>query len=252
MSTDGQSGGNAVWPEGFDCIILPELDSTNAEAARRASGLGRPTWIMAHRQTAGRGRRGRDWQTPPGSFAATLVMRPGGVPGWAALRSFLASVALFEAMALFVNRDRLALKWPNDVLLDGGKAGGILLESAGAGGQVEWLAIGVGANLSVPPVDVRDAAFPPTTLGLNDLDPETFLAALADAYATEESLLERMGFEPIREKWLARAARLGEVITARTARDEIVGRFEGIDDQGQLILTTPEGERRVPAADVFF
>lgn len=249
MSTE--AGAGAVWPEGYDRIVLDEVDSTNAEAARRASSLGRPTWIAARCQTRARGRRGRGWAMPSGNFAATLVMRPGGVPGWAALRSFLAANALFEALALVVDRTRLAVKWPNDVLLDNGKVAGILLESAGSGGQIDWLAIGIGVNLAAAPDGMRDAAFPPTSLD-GAVTPEDFLPLLANTYATEESILDRLGFDPIREKWLRHAARLDEVITARTGAEEITGRFEGIDEAGQLILVTSDGERRIAAADVFF
>ncbi|WP_342592290.1 biotin--[acetyl-CoA-carboxylase] ligase [Oceaniglobus trochenteri] len=234
--------------------MLDDVDSTNAEAARIAPDLGHPTWIMAHRQSAARGRRGRAWDMPRGNFAATLVMRPGGVPGWAALRSFLAANALFETLAMHVDRSRLSNKWPNDVLLDNGKVGGILLESAGQGGQVQWLSIGIGVNLAVAPL-VRDAAFPPVSLaeqGGAAVAPEAFLDQLAGFYATEESILEQLGFAPIREKWLRHAARLGEVITARTTTEELTGRFETIDEAGQLILETPAGRKVVPAADVYF
>nr|WP_245398641.1 biotin--[acetyl-CoA-carboxylase] ligase [Oceaniglobus trochenteri] len=233
---------------------MDDVDSTNAEAARIAPDLGHPTWIMAHRQSAARGRRGRAWDMPRGNFAATLVMRPGGVPGWAALRSFLAANALFETLAMHVDRSRLSNKWPNDVLLDNGKVGGILLESAGQGGQVQWLSIGIGVNLAVAPL-VRDAAFPPVSLaeqGGAAVAPEAFLDQLAGFYATEESILEQLGFAPIREKWLRHAARLGEVITARTTTEELTGRFETIDEAGQLILETPAGRKVVPAADVYF
>lgn len=240
-----------AWPEGYDRIVLDEVDSTNAEAARLAPELGRPTWILARRQRAARGRRGAPWEMPEGSFAATLLMRPAGTPAWAGLRSFLAANALFEALALHVTRDRLSLKWPNDVLLDGGKVAGILLESASRNGQVDWLAIGIGVNLAAPPAGVRDAAFPPVALG-QGLDPEGFLSELAGFYATEESIIERLGFAPIREKWLRNAARLGEVITARTPQREITGRFETVDEAGQLVMATPDGEERISAAEVFF
>ncbi|WP_422072801.1 biotin--[acetyl-CoA-carboxylase] ligase [Tranquillimonas rosea] len=245
----------APWPEGFDRIVLDRVDSTNAEAARIAGELNYPTWILAREQTAARGRRGVAWANPAGNFAATLVMRPGGVPAWAALRSFLAANALFEALAMRVDRTRLSLKWPNDVLLDNGKVAGILLESAGPAGQVEWLSIGIGVNLVMAPDDVRDAAFPPVSVAEAtgvEIEPEEFLVILADAYATQESILTRLGFPTIREHWLRHAARLGEVITARTGREEIVGRFETIDEHGQLVLETPDGRRAVPAADVFF
>jgi BirA family transcriptional regulator, biotin operon repressor / biotin---[acetyl-CoA-carboxylase] ligase len=240
------------WPEGYRLIVRETCDSTNAEAARLAAELDRPTWIMAHVQTGARGRRGAAWKSPAGSFAATLVMRPTGTAGWAGLRSFLAANALFETLALFVERGRLAMKWPNDVLLDNGKIAGILLESASRGTQIDWLAIGIGVNLRAAPEGVRDAAFPPVALGNEEVTPEGFMTRLAGFYATEEEILTRLGFEPIREKWLRHAARLGEVLTARTGREEITGRFETVDEDGRLILSTPGGERRISTADVFF
>jgi BirA family biotin operon repressor/biotin-[acetyl-CoA-carboxylase] ligase len=237
-------------------IVLDQVDSTMAEAARRAATLDRPTWIMAHRQTAARGRRGRTWENPEGNFAATFVYRPGGNPASAALRSFMAANALFEALAMKIDRDRLSLKWPNDVLLNGGKVAGILLESTGrAGGQVDWLAIGIGVNLVDVPRDVRDASFPPVSLageGGEACDVHEMLSMLASNMATEERIFAELGFGPIRENWLKKAARLGEVITARTAREEITGRFETVDEAGQLVLDTPKGRVTIPAADVYF
>lgn len=243
------------WPEKTDRLIFDELDSTMSEAERIAPDLRRPTWIMAHRQTAARGRRGRVWRSPPGHFAATFVYRPHGTAADAALRSFFAANAVYEALAMCVDRDRLSLKWPNDVLLDGGKVAGILLESVGTAQALDWLAIGVGVNLVSAPTDVRDAAFPPIGLeeaGGTPCDRHEFLSLLASNMATEESLFQRLGFGPIRKNWLRRAARLGEIITARTAREEFTGRFETIDEAGQLVLETPKGQVRIPAADVYF
>ena len=136
------------WPGGHGRIVLSEVDSTMAEAARRAPTLDRPTWIMALRQTTPRGRRGRTWNEPKGNFAATLVMKPGGNAASAALRSFLAANALFETLALQTERDALATKWPNDVLLNGGKVAGILLESTGQSGRIDWLSIGIGVTFA--------------------------------------------------------------------------------------------------------
>lgn len=235
--------------------MLDEVDSTMAEAARLAPTLDRPTWIMALNQTAARGRRGRTWESPEGNFAATYVMKPGGNAASAALRSFMAANALFEALALKVNRDRLSVKWPNDVLLNGGKVGGILLETTGQAGQVDWLSIGIGVNLVDVPKGVRDAAFPPVSLAGEDGQPcdvHEMLSMLASNMATEERLFTELGFGPIRESWLKKAARLGEVITARTARDEVTGVFETVDEAGQLVLRTPKGRVTIPAADVYF
>ena len=243
------------WPEGYGRIILGEVDSTMAEAQRRAPDLDRPTWIMARRQTAPRGRRGRTWSQPKGNFSATLVMKPGGNPASAALRSFLAANALFETLALQIDRDALATKWPNDVLLNGGKVAGILLESAGSAGKVDWLSIGIGVNLMTVPTDVRDAAFPPVSVhgeGGRPMPRDEFLSSIASNMATEEALFQRMGFGMIRERWLEHAARLGEVITAVTSREEVTGVFETVDEAGQLVLKTPKGRVTIPAADVHF
>ena len=140
------------WPEGYGRRVLGSVDSTNAEAARRAPELSGPEWILALEQTAARGRRGRAWANPPGNFAATLVMRPTESPDRVALRSFVAALALHDALVAATGRAQgLALKWPNDVLLNGGKLAGILLESAGRGSALSHFAIGVGVNLADAP-----------------------------------------------------------------------------------------------------
>ncbi|MDJ0638242.1 MAG: biotin--[acetyl-CoA-carboxylase] ligase [Paracoccaceae bacterium] len=243
------------WPEGIGRIVLDEVDSTMAEAARRAPTLDKPTWIMARRQTAARGRRGRTWVEPEGNFAATYLLKPGGTPGEAALRSFSAANALYEALALRIERTRLALKWPNDVLLNGGKVAGILLESLGTSRGVDWLAIGIGVNLAAAPDALDDTDFPPVSLegeGGTPTSPDEMLELLASTMATEERLFTQFGFSRIREKWLRRAARLGEPITARTGNETVTGTFETVDEDGQLVLRTPKGQVRIAAADVYF
>ena len=253
MSTDPTA--NPLWPEGVQFRHLRSVDSTMAEAARIAPDLEAPTWIVADEQTAARGRRGRAWQSPMGNLAATLVYKPNCTPQQAGLRSFMAAIALFEALALSVDRTKLSLKWPNDVLLNGGKVAGILLETSGRGPYVDWLAVGVGVNLAQVPNGIRDAAFPPVSLageGGKATEPMTFLARLASDYATQEAKLWEFDFPIIRDDWLRRAARLGEVITARTAHDEITGTFETIDADGNLVLQTPHGRHAISAADVYF
>ena len=238
--------------------MLPNVDSTNAEAARIAPGLAGPEWILGLRQTAARGRRGRAWANPEGNFAATLVLRPTEAPDKVALRSFVAALALYDALVAATGRaEPFSLKWPNDVLLNGGKLAGILLESAGHGGEISHFAIGIGVNLAhAPGTDELEAgAMRPVSL-LSEtgsaMSPEEFLGVLAPAYARLETQFTTYGFEPIRTAWLNRAARLGEVITARTTRDEITGTFETVDAAGNLVLSTPQGRVAIPAADVFF
>jgi BirA family transcriptional regulator, biotin operon repressor / biotin---[acetyl-CoA-carboxylase] ligase len=253
LSTDVLPAG---WPDGTARIVLAEVDSTLNEAARRFADLRGPTWILALHQTAARGRRGREWRHPAGNFAATLVL-PGPIaPATAALRSFVASLALHDACAAVTGRaGQFALKWPNDVLLNGGKVAGILLETIGPRGDA--LSIGIGVNLAQAPGadQVEAGAVRPVSL-LSEIGasvtPAEFLDVLAPAYARHEAQMATYGFAPIRTAWLDRAARLGEVITARLPGEEVTGRFDAVDEQGQLVLSTPQGPRRIAAADVFF
>lgn len=239
-------------------IVLPEIDSTNAEGFRRAATLAGPTWILAGLQTAGRGRRARPWTSPLGNFHGTLVLKPHEPPETVALRSFAAALALRDALAELTGLPgSLALKWPNDVLLNGGKLAGILLESQGLTGPDPVLCIGIGVNLIAAPdaSQVEAGAVPPVSLlaetGLR-ITPEAFLDALAPAYARWEATLCGEGFGPLRAAWLSHAARLGETIRARTGQDSREGVFEGIDETGNLILRTPQATLAIPAAEVFF
>ena len=185
-------------------------------------------------------------------------MKPEGAPDMAALRSFTAALALHDAcVGLTGLPQAFALKWPNDVLLNGGKLAGILLESSGAAGRVSHLVIGIGVNLiAAPPVEaVEPGAVPPVSLlaetGLR-VTPETFLTHLAAAFAHWEARFTAEGFAPLRDAWLDRAARLGERIRARTGTSERQGVFETIDATGALVLNIDGRREAIPAAEVFF
>jgi BirA family transcriptional regulator, biotin operon repressor / biotin---[acetyl-CoA-carboxylase] ligase len=246
----------ANWPNGYDRVVFDTVDSTNAEARRRLTTTAGPIWILAHAQTAGIGRRGRTWSTEAGNFAATLL-QPLTMPlGHAALQSFTAALALRDAfIAVGGKPDDFMLKWPNDVLLKGGKVAGILLETAGAGPS--HLCIGTGVNLAHAPSvrALEPTAVPPKSLagdaGLT-VAAETFLEALAIAYDARLTQFQQGGFDAIRRDWLAHAVKLGEIITARTVSEEIQGRFETVDETGALVLHTPKGPRQITAAEIFF
>jgi BirA family biotin operon repressor/biotin-[acetyl-CoA-carboxylase] ligase len=248
----------AAWPDGVDVRVYDSIDSTMSEAARLAPAVTRPTWVFAQHQTAAKGRRGRAWSMPAGNFAASLILRPDSPPAQVALRSFVAALALQDAFIAATGRaDGLALKWPNDVLLNGGKVAGILLESLGAGTRVDHLIIGVGINLAEAPTaeQVEPGAVTPVSL-LSEtgtaIAPRDFLDLLAPAYAKYDAQFTAYGFAPIRTAWMANVARLNQPITARTGSNETKGIFRDIDETGNLILETPEGRRAIAAADIFF
>jgi len=247
-----------AWPEGTGRHVLPVTDSTNAHALREAPAVSGPAWFLGLEQTAGRGRRARAWSSPRGNFHGSLLLFPTERPDQVALRSFAAALALRDAfVALTGVPQAFSLKWPNDVLLNGAKVAGILLEATSAGAGVQALAIGIGVNLIAHPNQsvMEEGALPAVSLlsetGIR-VTPEAFLDALAPAYAKWEAVFTAQGFAPLREAWLSQAAKIGEHIRARTGKDTFYGVFETIDSQGNLILATATGQMAIPAAEVFF
>lgn len=213
-----------------------------------------PVWIAAERQTAGRGRRGREWISPVGNLAATLLLHPERSPGEAAQLSFVAALAAASTVEAFAGASRVQVKWPNDVLADGRKIAGVLLESASTGtGVIDWLAVGIGINLASHPARVEFPATSLAALGEPVPPADDTLRLLASAWVKwyEEWMVQ--GFEPIRDAWLARAAHIGGRIRARLESGETSGVFEGIDQTGALILREAQDRVRIIAAgDVFF
>jgi BirA family biotin operon repressor/biotin-[acetyl-CoA-carboxylase] ligase len=234
---------------------LDEVDSTNAEARRRAeAGAAGPLWITARRQTAGRGRRGRAWETGAGNLAATYLAHTLRPPGEAAQISFVAALAVADLAAAFVPAALVSLKWPNDPLIAGRKTAGILVESGPhpAGGL--WLAVGCGVNLATPPDNPeRPAAAFAQHMHGPPPPPLEALAVLAESFERWRDVWDRLGFPPIAEAWTARAHGLGQTCTARLPTETITGIAEGLDSDGALRLRTGPGVvRRITAGDVFF
>jgi BirA family biotin operon repressor/biotin-[acetyl-CoA-carboxylase] ligase len=247
-----------AWPEGVLRVVLDSVGSTNAHALSEAPAMAGPAWFLGLEQTAGRGRRARAWSSPRGNFHGTLLLFPKERPDQVALRSFAAAPALRDALVAVTGLpEAFSLKWPNDVLLNGAKLAGILLEAISAGTGVQALAIGIGVNLIAHPDQsvMEEGALPAVSL-LSETElritPEAFLAALAPAYARWEAVFTAQGFGPLRAAWLSHAAKLGEMIRARTGKDTHHGVFDTIDSQGNLILMTATGRLEIPAAEVFF
>lgn len=242
------------WPSGIGRYVFESIDSTNAEAARRvAQGETGPMWLASHQQTAGRGRQGREWRSPPGNLAATYVAPVSGGPAHAALFSFVAALAVMDTFRTLAPQQDIGLKWPNDVLLNRRKASGILLEGLG-GAKAQIIAIGIGLNLSHHPQS-EAANWPPTSILAETGTAPGFDAALetlAFSLATRIEEFEEDGFAGTREDWLANAVQLNEEITVRLPAGELRGTFAGLDTTGALVLEGADGRRLISAGDVFF
>ncbi len=228
------------------------LGSTNAEALALArAGERGPLWVTAETQSAGRGRRGSQWVSPPGNLYATLLLTEPSPPAQAPQLSFVAALALHDAVAECAPQlgPLLKVKWPNDLLLAGQKLAGILIEGDSEPGFA--VAIGFGVNCAAHPPEANHPATDLATAGAL-VAPERLLAALAGAMTRRIAQWKGgEGFASIREDWLKRAAGLGQEIRVRLPERELSGRFEGLDEAGRLLLAGPGGVSTIAAGDVY-
>ena len=246
--------GETARAAGYRLIIREDVGST-MEEARRALRQGEPDrlWIVARSQSSGRGRHGRAWGSPPGNLYASLLLSQPCEPALAPQLGFVAGLALHDAAGVLLGPEagRLKLKWPNDLLLDGAKLSGLLLEGESGAGRFDVI-LGCGVNVASCP---SDTPYPATFLKAvaPQATVEALLVALADAWARRFAAWSRPGgFGPVREAWLQRAAFLGDTITLRLPEGTVSGRFDGIDTTGRLELGTASGSRLIDAGDLFF
>jgi BirA family biotin operon repressor/biotin-[acetyl-CoA-carboxylase] ligase len=242
---------------GYRLIARAATDSTNSDAAAaaRAGDPGR-LWIVAGEQRAGRGRHGRGWTSPPGNLYASLLLVDPCAPALAPQLGFVAGLALHEAVsaATGLAAPRLALKWPNDLLLDGGKVAGLLLEGHQGANGAFAVVIGFGVNVVAAP---DGTPYPATALrtARDEVTPDTLFAELSRCFARRYSAWREAPAEPfaaIRGEWLARAAGIGEAVTIRLPAGERTGAFLGLDKAGRLELGSPGGTDLIDAGDLYF
>jgi BirA family biotin operon repressor/biotin-[acetyl-CoA-carboxylase] ligase len=228
------------------------LGSTNAEALALArAGERGPLWVSARTQSAGRGRRGSQWVSPAGNLHATLLLSEPSPPASAPQLSFVAALATHDAMAACAPQlgPDLKVKWPNDLLVQKAKVGGILIE-----GETEptfAVAIGIGVNCAVHPDNTNYPAADLAGLGALVV-PDALLLELAGAMQRRLTQWKNgLGFSATRADWLKRAAGLGETLQVRLPERELSGRFQGLDDAGRLLLEQADGVIPVTAGEVF-
>jgi BirA family biotin operon repressor/biotin-[acetyl-CoA-carboxylase] ligase len=237
----------------FHLVAYETIGSTNDEAKRLArSGEAEGLIVCAKQQTSGRGRRGRLWVSPVGNLYSSMLLRPSCRAATAAQIGFVAALGVADAIGELAPGIALGCKWPNDVLANGKKVSGILLETEMMTGDVpEFVVLGVGINIVSSP---RDTPYPATSLaeeGVAGITAMTMLAAYVRCFARWQARWRDQGFGPIRDAWLARAIGLGQPIRVRLERQTLDGRFLDLDDDGALMLGTPDGNRRIAAGEIF-
>ncbi len=239
-----------------------EVGSTNA-LAREYATQNEPEGlvVLAARQTAGRGRHGRGWVSPEGNLHASLLLRPGGPLAAAATLSLVTALSVVEALDPLVGDPaRLAVKWPNDLLLNGAKLGGILLEGEDDGrGGCAWLVVGLGLNLasSPGPGETPYAAASLRSAAGAEIAPKAFLDRWLPGLDARLAAWRAGGFAALRQDWLARAAGLGREVSLRLGgKGEAAiarGRFADLGEDGALVLEAAGGRLvRHSAGELFF
>lgn len=255
---------------GYRLVGFDEIGSTNSEAlAAAAAGDPGGIWFAARHQTSGRGRRGRQWHSVPGNLAASLLIVPDTTPELIATLGFVAGVALNRGLSAVLprgvfrvgidgadgadGRSRIALKWPNDVLADGAKLSGILLEAGRTPDGRSAIVIGCGVNVVAAPEGTPYPATSLATLGV-ERSAEQVFEALSDAWVEVFGLWDDgRGVPAVLELWRGSAAGIGAPVAVQ--QDGVVRRgiFETIDSAGRLIIRDDDGSRYpITAGDVHF
>ena len=247
---------------GYGLAGFDQIGSTNAEAMSRArTGERGPLWFVTTEQTAGRGRRQRAWIAPRGNLASSILEVVDVSPGVAATLGFAAGLSLESALqkvSIEANLRRAgplkyALKWPNDVMADGQKLAGILLEAEAVAGNRLAVVVGIGTNVIAAPEGTPTPATSLAALGVQ-IGAEELFTALSDAWVEFTGIWDNgRGFAEIRNRWLERAFGLGERVAIQTGAVTVEGTFDTIDETGCLIVRSKEGKRTpIAAGEVYF
>jgi BirA family biotin operon repressor/biotin-[acetyl-CoA-carboxylase] ligase len=246
---------------GYRLVSLDTTASTNDDAIALARGGDPgPVWVVAGEQKAGRGRHGRSWTSPAGNLYASLLLVDPCAAAVAPQLGFVAGLALHEAVEAVTGTGapRLGLKWPNDLLVDGAKVAGLLLEGHRLRGDALAIVVGCGINVAEAPADTP---YPATSLRAlrPDLTREELFAEFAGSFARTFAAWRRGAsinredpFGAIRRLWLERATGVGETVKLRLPGADKNGIFEGLDSIGRLRLKTPAGVELIDAGDLYF
>lgn len=244
-------------PSVYNLVTFEAIGSTNDEAralARQGEEIAPDgTLVWALEQTAGRGRRGREWHSPKGNLYISLILRPEVPTKDAAQLSFVAALGLYDALGTLSDPGhQIHLKWPNDILLQDQKVAGLLLETESSGeDHADWVIVGLGLNVASFP---EDMPFPATSLCAENwaVSVEDTLQAFSRSFLGWANRWVNDGFAPIRQTWLMRAKGLNKPIEVRLENETLKGTFIDLDEDGALLLDQDGKMRRIAAGDVYF
>ena len=228
-------------------VCIKETTSTNDEAHRFCDKSGRFVVVRALRQTAGRGRRGRLWQSMEGNLFYSLVLEFDlEKVGWLVI---ISALSMYESIKQLISEADVACKWPNDILLNGKKVSGILLEK----GEGNYMIVGIGVNIMQAPEN-PNLSYDATSLCREGgtVTPEDFLDIYLQKFDAYLENLQKNGFNDIKQKWLSHAYKLGKEIMIKQDDKEENGFFAGIDDSANLLLRQSKGIKKIFAGEVFY
>lgn len=240
----------------FKLIVFDEIDSTNSEAIRiaKSNKVDSNYALLAKSQTKGRGRSSKNWQSRSGNLHVSLLIKPDKELELLSQLSFVTALAVYDSMSSSRDRvagssnymdilvkpwyDSLKLKWPNDVLVNGRKIAGILLESVKVGDNY-YIIIGIGINITYHPIDIDQPTTSLISENLPLIEPQALLKILIENFEKYYQIWDNNSFSFIREKWLEHAYKLHENISIKQKNDIVTGLFKDIDNTGRIILQLP-------------
>lgn len=252
---DNQAIVSSILPSGVRHTAYAEVVSTNSTCLELArSGDDGNHWVSAEKQTSGKGSRGRSWDSLTGNLFASLLLKNPSEEKLLATLTFVASLAIRDLIVnLAPNRQvDVRLKWPNDVLLKGKKLSGILLENHQVKGD-NMVIVGIGINVQSSP---KEALFPAISLkefGIKSVAPDLFFQLAQYMQNRLDQWDCGLGFENTKEDWLKHAAKLGEQVQVKQSNETLNGIFEGLSEDGRMLLKTANGQlKKISTADIFF
>lgn len=248
---------NLRWLQSFQLLILDEVDSTNEEAKRIAASDSSPSHLViwSRKQTSGKGRYGRQWESEDGNLFMTIILpRTGSIQDMGQL-SFVSSLAVEGSIVELATKYNLnvdiKVKWPNDVLVNNKKIAGILLETAGLNN--EFIIIGIGVNVSSSPQNLKDKATNLFNEGFYFTEANFMLGFIMTNFVKHYHQWLTNDFRVIRDQWLLKAAKVGENITVQTYQSRVSGEFIDIDFNGAIRIKVASGQIcSVYSGEVFF